>query len=92
MLSPLWQPLAEVRYIISSVRVGTMLVEALQSRLQVLEDEILRLTNLASQTPEKDQQENHWLMAKDLQREARALREQIRKNSESAPQACVPSS
>ncbi|MFZ0419993.1 MAG: hypothetical protein WAM04_17970 [Candidatus Sulfotelmatobacter sp.] len=71
-----------------------MLTEALESRLKFLEDEILRLTNLASQTPEtkKDQQENHWLMAKDLQREARALREQIKKNSESAPQACAPSS
>jgi hypothetical protein len=56
-----------------------MLVEALQSRLNVLEDEILRITNLASQTSEKDQQENHWLMAKDLQREARQLRDRIAK-------------
>ncbi|MFY9948541.1 MAG: hypothetical protein WAK27_07585 [Candidatus Sulfotelmatobacter sp.] len=56
-----------------------MLVEALQSRLKTLEDEILRLTNLASQTSEKDQQENHWLMAKDLQREARQLRAAIAK-------------
>jgi uncharacterized small protein (DUF1192 family) len=56
-----------------------MLVEALQSRLKVLEDEILRLTNLASQTSEKDQQENHWLMAKDLQHEAQRLRAQIAK-------------
>jgi len=69
-----------------------MRTEALESRLQVLEDEILRLTNFASQTPEKDQQGNHWLMAKDLKREAQALREQIKKNSESAPQACAPSS
>jgi hypothetical protein len=56
-----------------------MLVEALQSRLKVLDDEILRLTNLASETAEKDQQENHWLMAKDLQREAQQLRAQIAK-------------
>ena len=56
-----------------------MLVEALQSRLKVLEDEILRLTNLASQTSETDQQENHWLMAKDLQHEAQRLRAQIAK-------------
>jgi hypothetical protein len=56
-----------------------MLVEALQSRLKVLDDEILRLTNLASETAEKDQQENHWLMAKDLQREAQQLRSQIAK-------------
>jgi hypothetical protein len=54
-----------------------MLVEALQSRLKVLEDEILRLTNLASQTSEKDQKENHWLIAKDLQREAQQLRGEI---------------
>jgi hypothetical protein len=59
-----------------------MLTEALQSRLKVLEDEILRLTNLASQTPEKDQQENHWLMARDLQREAREMRSQIARMSE----------
>ena len=56
-----------------------MLVEALQSRLRVLDDEILRLTNLASKTAEKDQQENHWLMAKDLQCEAQQLRAQIAK-------------
>jgi hypothetical protein len=55
-----------------------MLVEALQSRLKVIEDEILHLTNLASQTAEKDQRENHWLMAKDLQRQAQQLRAQIR--------------
>jgi hypothetical protein len=54
-----------------------MLVEALQSRLKLLEEEILRLTNLASETSEKDQQENHWLMAKDLQREAQQLRAEI---------------
>ena len=58
---------------------ATTLVEALQSRLNVLEDEILRLTNLASQTSEKNQQENHWLMARDLQREARQLRAEITK-------------
>jgi hypothetical protein len=56
-----------------------MLVEALQSRLQVLEGEILRITNLASQSSENNQQENHWLMANDLQREARQLRAAIAK-------------
>jgi hypothetical protein len=59
-----------------------MLTEALESRLKLLEEEIQRLTNLASQTPEKDQQENHWLMAKDLQREAQELRAQIRRSSQ----------
>ncbi len=61
-----------------------MAAEALQARLKILEDEILRLTNLASQTPEKDQQENHWLMAKDLQLEAHDLRAQITKLSRSS--------
>ncbi len=62
-----------------------MFTEALESRLKILEDEILRLTNLASQTPEKDEQANHWLVAKDLQREANALRAQIKKSSASTP-------
>lgn len=69
-----------------------MFTEALESRLQVLEDEILSLTNLASQTPEQDQQENHWLLARDLQREARALRAQIKRLSESTTQYSAPSS
>jgi hypothetical protein len=69
-----------------------MLVEALQARLKVLEDEIQRLTDLASRTPEKDQQENHWLMAQDLQREARDLRSQIVKTSTSADEDHRPAS
>ena len=60
-----------------------MLVETLQTRLKVLEDEIQRLTDLASKTSEKDQQENHWLMAQDLQRQARDLPSQIMKTSTS---------
>jgi hypothetical protein len=62
-----------------------MLVEALQARLKVLEDEILCLTHLASQTPEKGQQGNHWLMAQDLQREAQKLRAQTNKMSVAQP-------
>jgi hypothetical protein len=62
-------------------KVAPMFTEALECRLKVIEEEILRLTNLASQTPKKDQQENHWLMAKDLQREAQAIRTQIAKSS-----------
>jgi uncharacterized protein YjbK len=69
-----------------------MSAEALQARLKVLEDEIVRLTDLASKTPEKDQQENHWLMAQDLQREARNLRLQIRKMSASLDADCTPAS
>lgn len=69
-----------------------MPTEALQSRLKLLEEEIWRLTNLAAQTPDKDQQENHWLMAKDLQREARELRAQMAKSSDSADQDVAPPS
>ncbi len=56
-----------------------MLTEALQSRLKVLEEEILRLTEQASQSSEKSEQDNYWRLAQDLQREARELRSQIRK-------------
>ena len=74
------------------IKVAPMVTEALESRLKILEDEIRRLTNLAAQTPEKDQQENHWRMAKDLQGEARELRLQIAKNSDSAGQDVAPPS
>jgi hypothetical protein len=60
------------------------LIEALQDRLKVLEDEILRLINLASQSSDRSQQDNYWLLARDLQREARNLRVQIKQLSESA--------
>jgi hypothetical protein len=66
-----------------------MFVEALQSRLKIIEDEILRLTNLASQT-EKILQENYWLLAKDLQREAQGVRVQIAKLSRSTSHDCAP--
>jgi hypothetical protein len=67
-----------------------MFVEALQSRLKIIEDEILRLANLASQTSEKDAQENYWLLAKDLQREAQGVRAQIAKLSRSTSHDCAP--
>jgi hypothetical protein len=59
-----------------------MLTEALQSRLEVLEDEILSLTRRASQEPETTRQDDHLRLAQDLNREARELRSQIRKISE----------
>ncbi|HXO34311.1 MAG TPA: hypothetical protein VN901_18340 [Candidatus Acidoferrales bacterium] len=59
-----------------------MFVEALQARLKVLDDEILRLTMLASEAPDKRQQEHYWDLARDLQREARELRSEIKKVSE----------
>jgi hypothetical protein len=69
-----------------------MLVEALQARLKIIEDKILRLTNLAAQTSEKAPQENHWLLAKDLQREARGLRVQIATVSDSTSHDRAPAS
>jgi predicted DCC family thiol-disulfide oxidoreductase YuxK len=54
-----------------------MVVEALQTRLKVIEDEILRLAKAGSQESEKAQQDNLWHLAHDLQREARELRAEI---------------
>jgi hypothetical protein len=62
-------------------------VEALQAGLQVLEDEILRLAKQASASQDQNVQDNYWRLAQDLQREARELRLQIKKNSESSPQS-----
>ena len=61
-----------------------MFIEALQDRLRALDDEILRLTKLASESSDKSQQDNYWLLARDLQREARGLRSEIRRIAESA--------
>jgi hypothetical protein len=54
-------------------------VEALEARLKVLEDEILRLTKLASQTQDQRQQDKYLRLAQDLQREARSVRAEIEK-------------
>jgi hypothetical protein len=62
-------------------------VEALQAGLRVLEDEILRLAKQASASQDQNVQDNYWRLAQDLQREARELRLQIKKNSESSPQS-----
>ena len=59
-----------------------MFVEALQARLKVLDDEILRLTMLASDTPHRRQQDHYWDLAHDLQRETRELRSETKKVSE----------
>jgi hypothetical protein len=74
----------------SAIRVASMLAEALQARLKVLEDEILRLTQQASQAPDQIHQDNDLRLAQDLQREARALRFEIRRLSESSPAAHSP--
>jgi hypothetical protein len=59
-----------------------MVVGALQDRLKILEDEILRLAKLASQSSDQIQQDNYWQLAQDLQREARELRSEISRISE----------
>jgi hypothetical protein len=58
---------------------GTMILEALEDRLKVLEDEILRLIDLAAESSDLKQQDSCYGLAKDLQREARELRLQIKK-------------
>jgi len=66
-------------------------VEALEARLQVLEQEILRLTKLAAESSAQIVQDNYWRLAEDLQREAREVRLQIKKISESSPQPSIQS-
>jgi hypothetical protein len=51
-----------------------MVPEALAARLKVLEEEILRLSKLASESSDQLDQDKYWSLALDLQREARALR------------------
>src|ERR1700679_381135 len=67
-----------------------MVVEALQTRLKVIEDEIPRLAKAGSQESEKDHQDNLWHLAHDLQREARELRAEINRASESIDQTISP--
>ncbi|MGD0986249.1 MAG: hypothetical protein ABR874_00475 [Candidatus Sulfotelmatobacter sp.] len=64
-----------------------MFLEALESRLKVIEEEILRLTKLAAQSGNTEEQENHLRLAQDLQREARELRLEIRNRSQPAETA-----
>jgi hypothetical protein len=54
-------------------------VEALEGCLKVLEEEILRLTKLASESTDLANQENYWRLAQDLQRAARETRLQIKR-------------
>jgi hypothetical protein len=64
-----------------------MNLEAFQDRLkaleEVLEKEILRVTNLAAESPDPRQQDNYYRLAQDLQREARDLRRRIAEMSDS---------
>jgi hypothetical protein len=67
-------------------------VGALRACLQVLEDEILRIAKQASESPDQSVQDNYWHLAQDLQREARELRQQIKKSSEASSQLAFRSS
>jgi len=67
-------------------------VGALRARLQVLEDEILRIAKQASESPDQSVQDNYWDLAQDLQREARGLRLQIKNSSEASSQLAFRSS
>jgi hypothetical protein len=58
---------------------GIMIAEALQERLRVVEEEVVRLTELASAATEPSEQNHYWLLATDLQREARELRCEIQR-------------
>jgi hypothetical protein len=55
-----------------------MILDALEDRLKVLENEILRLIDLASRTSDREEQDSYYRLAEDLQREARELRLQIK--------------
>ena len=54
-----------------------MFAAALQARLRVLEDEVLRLTKQASQSSDRAEQDNYFRLVQDLQREARELRSEL---------------
>jgi len=60
------------------------LTEALQARLLAFEEEIVRLTELASGTKDPDQQQQYWDLAQELQREARDIRAEIHSRGQSA--------
>jgi len=61
--------------------------QALESRLESMEAEIVRLVKLASESQDSCQQEQYWVFAKDLQTEAREIRSTLKSidpSSESA--------
>ena len=57
------------------------IVSALRARLAFIESEITRLTNFACEEQDPERQEERWKLAVDLQREARAVRDQLRVHS-----------
>jgi hypothetical protein len=64
-----------------------MFQEALESRLKAIEEEITRLLKLSAEISDPDAQDNHLRLAQDLQREARDLRAEIRKQAQPKPSA-----
>jgi hypothetical protein len=62
-----------------------MFDEALESRLRAIEEEITRLLRLSVDASEPDRQDDYLRLAQDLQREARGLRAEINKQSETKP-------
>ncbi len=58
------------------------IVEALQARLKSLEDEILRLAKLASETDDRKVQQDYLDLAQDLQKDAREIRNQMYRDAE----------
>ena len=81
----MWRAAYAGGVIVYVTRLTRMEIEALQARLQVLEEQILRLTKLATQAAEQGRQDDYWRLAQDLQREARELRAQIRKAETANP-------
>lgn len=63
------------------------IVAALEARLAALEEQIDRLIRTAPIIPDDRQPQNCWDRARDLQREARLIREQIRLTREPAQAA-----
>ena len=54
------------------------IVAALEARLAALEEQIDRLIRTAPTIPDDKQQQDCWDRARDLQREARSIRKEIR--------------
>jgi hypothetical protein len=75
-------------------------IAALQARLEVIEKELVRITDLACRTDDRgqrdkgqrdndrqgnDQQDKCWELARDLQRNAREIRAEINSRSRTRP-------
>jgi hypothetical protein len=77
-------------HILSSEAATMPSAEALESRLRVLEEEMLRLMKQASPAEDQFVQDNYWRLAQDLQIEARELRSVLRRVSEESSGQLTP--